>query len=765
MENNEKAIKRIEEMQKTDIYHEETLHRFRRHIKVWLSRKTLSNRIVTFLLILGAMCGLMTYAALTNVPPFGTSSSGLIILLNVNLVILLTLLVLVSRRIITLYIRRRRGIVGSNLHIRLVFIFSLLAALPAMFMAFFSVGFFYFGLHGWLDDRVRTAINESQAVAEAYLAEHQQLIRADVLALAADLNRQVDILSDKPEAMQKMLRTQSLLRNFSNIFIFRPGQGVVFQAKEDGRLSLPSAYDTRDELLQSDDVVVMEDGQEGIQALLRLDSYPGLFIHAERAIDPKVLGHVERARQGVAQYQEIERSSTRLQIQLTAIYVLVTLLLTVAAIWFGLSFAKKLMSPITDLIRAAEKASGGDLSVRVDPSYAVDEFKMLGHAFNRMTKQIETQQHDLVSANTQMDFRRRFTETILGGVSTGVLSVNREKKITLANNAAGELLNMPIDNLLWQKISYVMPELSPYLEDALNCKELGAVTNCEIHVRRHDRAVRVFMARIVVEELDKRERGAVVTFDDLTAVLANQRKAAWADIARRIAHEIKNPLTPIQLSAERLNRKYAKNLEIKDKQVFEQSTETIIRHVNDIKRMVNSFAEFAKMPDADIKRENILPVIEEVVDFSQSIHPDIHIISDYEIEGHKELVVAHDSQQIRQVITNLIKNAVESFEQGTKADDTEKMVTVFCHVNNNSLFIGVADNGPGLPKDIDFEKLSEPYVTHKAKGTGLGLAIVKKIVEDHNGELLFNPDTLMINLGDISYSTLIGFTLPTEGIA
>lgn len=752
-------------MQKTDIYQERLSHRLRRHAKIWLNRKTLANRLVSFLLLIGAICGVLTYAALTNVPPFGNSSSALIILLNINLVILLTLLVLVSRRILTLYIRRRRGIVGSNLHIRLVFIFSLLAALPAMFMAVFSVGFFYFGLHGWLDERVRTAINESQAVAEAYLAEHQQLIRADVLGLAADLNRQVDILNNNPEAMQRMLRTQALLRNFSNIYLFRPGDRIVFQANEEGLLSLPNQYNNMNTIVETDDVIVIDDGQNQIKALFRLENYPGLVISTERAIDPEVLGHVERTRQGVAQYQDIEQSSTRLQIMLTVIYLLITLLLTVAAIWYGLSFAKRLMTPITDLIRATERASSGDLSVRVDPSYAVDEFKMLGHAFNRMTKQIETQQHDLVSTNAQMDVRRRFTETILGGVSTGILSVDRDKKITLANNAAGELLNSEIHQLLGQKISYIMPELSTHLDDSLASNDLGAVTNCEIQIRRPDKAVRTFIARIVVEELDERERGAVVTFDDLTAVLANQRKAAWADIARRIAHEIKNPLTPIQLSAERLNRKYSKHMDDKDKKVFEQSTATIIKHVNDIKRMVNSFAEFAKMPDANIQTGDILPVLDDIIGLSQNAYPAIDIRRFDNLKGNAPLMIAHDSQQIRQVVTNLIKNAVEALEQEGADNQPSKSVHLICEKHEKYTLIAVADNGPGLPNDTDFEKLVEPYVTHKAKGTGLGLAIVKKIIEDHDGELLFNPDTIIIGDMKADYSTIIGFTLPCEGQA
>ena len=735
------------------------LDQMRRHAHIWLNRRTLANRLVTILIGFAAICGLLTYAALTNVPPFGNSSSGLIILLNLNLVILLTLVVLVSRRIIALYIRRKRGIVGSNLHIRLVFIFSLLAAIPAIFMAVFSVVFFYFGLHGWLDERVRTAVNESQAIAEAYLYEHQQLIRADVLGLAADLDRQASLLAFDDEAMTKMLKTQALLRNFSNIHLVRSDSSVVSQATLDPEFSIGDTS-IPDDINTTDNVVVREKGREGITALLKLSNYLDTYVYVERDIDPKVLGHVERAGRGVAQYQELEQSSTRLQILITIIYLLVTLLLTVAAIWFGLSFARKLMRPITDLINASDQAGQGDLSVRVDPAYALDEFKMLGNAFNRMTETIETQQSELVEANENMDFRRRFTETILGGVSTGVLSVDEERKVTLANNASGDLLQSPISELIGQKITHIMPEIGPYLEQAFKEDKKGHTHTCEIKMRLKDKAVRIFMARIVVEVMNNNKKGAIITFDDLTAVLANQRKAAWADVARRIAHEIKNPLTPIQLSAERLNRRYAQTLGGKEKETFDQCTETIIRHVSDIKTMVNSFAEFAKMPDADIRRENIFDVISDVYTLNKEAHPAINFnfINDTETE---DLIVAHDDQQIRQVLTNLVKNGIEAIED---AESKNGQITVFITIDNNrDLLIGVADNGLGLPDNIDTDKLSEPYITHKIKGTGLGLAIVKKIVEDHHGHLMFNPDLPMISKMNLECSTLIAFTIPMSG--
>lgn len=740
-------------MQKTLNLNDNMWQRLKRHSKIWLNRKSLMNRLVVILLSAGAVCGLLTYASLVNVPPFGNSSNALIVLLNLNIIILLALVVIVSRRIIALYVRRKKGIAGSNLHIRLVFIFSLLTALPAVFMAIFSVSFFYFGLHGWLDDRVRTAVNESQAVAEAYLSEHKQLIRADVLGMVTDLDREAAILAFNQEAMIKMLQTQSFLRNFSNIHILRGDGSVTAQANLDVNFVASDVLSQFSQKVSPDEVLIKEHGQQGITALVKLSNYLDSYAFVERDIDPKVLGHVERTRQGVQKYQEIEKSSTRLQVILTATYLLVTLLLTIAATWFGLSFAKRLMTPITDLIQASEQVTSGDLSVRVDPTYAVDEFKLLGNAFNRMTETIENQQGDLVSANTQMDFRRRFTETILGGVSTGVLSVDASKQITLANNSAGELLYVPIEGLIGQKITYIMPELSIYLDEAFDKGEFGAVKTCEIQVRREDKAVRVFIARIVVEQLDNNEIGAIVTFDDLTSVLANQRKAAWADIARRIAHEIKNPLTPIQLSAERLNRKYRKNLDEADKAVFDQCTETIIRHVGDIKTMVNSFAEFAKMPEANIVTTDIIPTLQDILMLNKQARTDVRFEF---MSSLNQANVAHDDQQIRQCVTNLVKNAIEAMDD---ANINDKRVCLIFGEEENRYIIGVADNGIGLPDNVESDKLSEPYVTHKEKGTGLGLAIVKKIVEEHSGDLMFNPNIPMIKDMNIDYTTLIAFSI------
>lgn len=734
--------------------------RFKRLFKVWISRKTLTNRIVTGLIILGSISGLMTYGALINVPPFGkASSNGLLILLNIDLIILLCLVVVVCRRMMGVWVGRKRGLVGSNLHIRLVSIFSLLAALPAIFMAVFSIGFFYLGIHGWLDERVRTAVNESQAVAEAYLAEHQQLIRADILAMASDLDRQADILSKEQEAMTKMIKTQSYLRNFSNAFLFDSGGRIHARATMDTPFEFDKIPAEAMDKARNGDVALIVEDHDSIEALLKLNNYFDTYLFVDRIVDPKVLGHVERARQGVAQYRDLQAHSTRLQILLTLIYVMVTLLLTISAVWFGLSFARRLMSPITSLISTSERVREGDLSARVDTTNAIDEFKMLGRSFNLMTEQIESQQHDLINANAQMDFRRRFTETILGGVSTGILSVDSNNSITLANNASGELLHEEIESLLGQKISHIMPELMPFLDLAFHHKRIGEITTCEISVRRGDASVRTFMARIVIEEMDHNQKSAIITFDDLTNVLAAQRKAAWADIARRIAHEIKNPLTPIQLSAERLNRKYGKGLSEEDRAIFDQCTDTIIRHVNDIKTMVNAFATFAKMPDPVIKNSDIMPLIRDVYTLHKDAHGDIEFKLSLDLDV---AVVPHDEQQIRQVLVNLIKNSVEAVE----TNDGAKRIIVRAAVDmsQEKIYIGVMDNGPGLPEH-DIEKITEPYVTHKPKGTGLGLAIVKKIIEDHQGELLFHPSLPILMAGidpDIYSGASVVFSIPIK---
>ena len=731
-------IKTIAEMETILPQHHNFWHRVRRHTKIWVNRKTLTNRLVSILIGLGIVSGLLTYGLLADMPPFGQNSSVLIILLNVNLVILLALVVLVARRIIALYVRKKRGIVGSNLHIRLVFIFSLLAAIPAIFMAVFSVGFFYFGLHGWLDERVRTAITESQAVAEAYLKEHQQLIGADLVGLVSDLDRQALILKSNPEAMSRMLRTQSYLRNFSNAALIRQNGEVLMQANEGAPLDHGlNIYELLSSTTEQDNIRIIDRESDGMAAVAKLSNYLDTYAYVERDIDPKVLGHVERARRGVAQYEDLQRHSARLQIILTLIYVLITLLLTISAIWFGLSFAHRLMRPITDLVRASEQVREGDWSVRVNTSHAMDEFKTLGRAFNRMTEQIETQRQELVDANTQMDFRRRFTETILGGVSTGVLSIDHNRRISLANNAAGELLHNDIQALLGQKISHIFPDLAITLDNIFDQQSLGTVYTQEIQARRKDNAVRTFLVRIVIENIDEHEKGAIITFDDLTDFLSSQRKSAWADIARRIAHEIKNPLTPIQLSAERLNRKYRAHLNDEDKRAFEQCTETIVRHVDDIKTMVNSFAEFAKMPEAKITYENIVPLINDIYSFQSQAHKGVtwSLNIQERMDSH---LVPHDEQQMRQALTNLIKNAVEAIEQKDDIESDGGCIDVIVASDDAHIYIGVYDNGPGLPEE-DIGKLTEPYVTHKHKGTGLGLAIVKKIIEDHRGELLFNP--------------------------
>jgi len=737
--------------------------RFKRLFKIWIGRKTLTNRIVTGLIALGSISGLMTYGALINVPPFGESSSStLLIFLNIDLIILLCLVVVVCRRMIGLWSSRKRGLAGSNLHIRLVFIFSLLAALPAIFMAVFSIGFFYLGIHGWLDERVRTAINESQAVAEAYLLEHQQLIRADILAMANDLDRQVNILSQEEDAMTKMIKTQSYLRNFSSAFLFDSSGHIQARATMDAPFVFSEIPKEAMDRARNGDVALLAEDNDSIEALLKLNNYVDTYLFVERIVDPKVLGHVERTRRGVAQYQDLQIHSTRLQILLTLIYVMVTLLLTISAVWFGLSFARRLMMPIASLISMSERVREGDLSARVDTTDAMDEFKTLGRSFNLMTEQIESQQRDLINANTQIDFRRRFTETILGGVSTGILSVDQNNSITLANNASGELLRESIEDLLGQKISHIMPELMPYLDLAFTHKRVGEITTCEISIRHNDASVRTFMARIVIEEMDHDQKSAIITFDDLTNVLAAQRKAAWADIARRIAHEIKNPLTPIQLSAERLNRKYGKGLSEEDQAIFDQCTDTIIRHVNDIKTMVNAFSSFAKMPDPVIKNADILPLIHDIYMLHKDTYTNIEFVLSIDANANDIAIVPHDEQQIRQVLMNLIKNSIEAVE--TIVGQKRIIVRVALDITYEKIYIGVMDNGTGLPEN-DITRITEPYVTHKPKGTGLGLAIVKKIIEDHQGELIFYPVLPFLMDGidpDIYSGASVVFSVPVK---
>ena len=705
------------------------------------------NFVAGFLILATILCGIATYGALNEMPPFGNDPDTVIWLLTLDLILLLSLVSMIARRVVGIWSGRKRGLAGSHLHVRLVYIFSLMAAIPVIIMGVAFVFFFTYGVQNWFNQRVQTAVNESQAVAQAYLEEHKQVIRADTLAMANDLDRQANFFMANEEALSRAVQTQSILRNLSEVLIFDTSGRVLARSSLTFSLEFEEIPAFAQERADEGEVALMTGANEDrVRALVRLNNFFDAYLFVGRMVDPKVLSHLNATREAVQDYQELQSRMSRLQIMVTMIFIIVGLLLIFSAIWFGFVLARQLVAPISQLITNADRVRAGDLTTRVEEFGTIEEFDYLARAFNRMTSQVEEQQGALLEANRQMDKRRHFTETVLAGVSSGVIGIDPKGHITLINQSGAQYLGKDSETLSNSPLSAISDEFAELLEDAK--AKPDKITQREIPVKIPE--PRVFFARIAVEDAGNGQFGAVMTFDDITELQSAQRKAAWADVARRIAHEIKNPLTPIQLSAERLKRKYLKQIG-QDPDIFSQCTDTIIKHVEDIGRMVDEFSSFARMPEAVKRDEHLNAVIEDVLTLHQNAQSDIQ----FTITGNDVNYTAQiDARQIRQALNNLIQNASDSV-LGSNQND-KKIEIILKELSNEEIYIGVLDNGPGLPKEEAAPRLLEPYVTHKEKGTGLGLAIVKKIMEDHDGEITIGkPEWLDKDLG----GACLGITL------
>jgi two-component system nitrogen regulation sensor histidine kinase NtrY len=684
--------------------------------------------------------GIATYLALTGAPPIGPRPNVVLSLLYLDLVLLLLLAALVAKRLVEVWAERRRGLAGSRLQVRLVGLFSLIAVLPTIIVAVFSFLFFNFGVESWFSDKVRTAISESVAVADAYVKEHQQAIRADALAMASDLDRSASSLQLNPQYLAPVLTAQAAMRGLTEAAIL--DQKGTMLARTGLVFALGFEDISKDALhrAQLGEVVVMtDDREERVRALVRLNEFSDLYLYVGRFIEPRVLAHRDQVHLAAAQYERLEGQRSGFQITFAVIYILVAMLFLAAAISIGIHFAAQLADPISRLVGAAERVRAGDLSARVPEGDKDDELVSLSRAFNRMTNQIQSQQRELIEANRQLDERRRFTETVLTGVSAGVIGLDRGGRIYLPNRSASALLGVDLDLLFGEDLAEVAPEMAGLLEEA--ARRPGRLAQAQVQIIGEN-STRTLLVRIAAEQdaAEDAERvggaisGFVVTFDDITELLSAQRKAAWADIARRIAHEIKNPLTPIQLSAERLRRKYLKEIK-KDPETFRICTDTIIKHVEDIGRMVDEFSSFARMPAPVLKPEDLTTIVEQAVVLERTAHPRVGFVTRF---AARPVPLRCDARLVGQALINVIKNALEAIEgRIAETGATPPGQIVVTVEAGGPVAVTVDDNGKGLPRH-GRERLTEPYVTTRAKGTGLGLAIVKKIMEDHQGELMLS---------------------------
>jgi two-component system nitrogen regulation sensor histidine kinase NtrY len=682
-----------------------------------------------------ASCGI-TYAIVTGGVAYRPTQGLIIGLLLINLGLVLTLGALIAWRLTRLWSERQSGRAGARLHVRLVAMFSAIAVVPAIFVAVFAVLTLNIGIEQWFAPRVQSAVDNSIAIAQRYEAEHEKSITADALAIANGIQQDPQLFdADKkvqPDVLFTKLGEMTKDRGLQAAYIYDSHRTLLGSTKERGIADTkpPSESD----ILQAMGGTIVIDANSKIgvvRALIRMQALNDAYLLVLRKVDPTVFAYYQKAAAAATEYRRMNKNRANLQFVFAELYGMVSLLMLLGAIWLGLWAANRLVRPISQLINAAERVSAGDLKAQVTVERDDDEVGVLGLAFNRMISQLQAQRTELVDASHQIDMRRRFTEAVLAGVSAGVIGLDVDGHVTIVNRAAERLLNASSIDMEGRHYSNAVPELAALIRKAVN-EPVGRASG-EANIKRGKQA----RSLSVQVDSERGHAGFVVTFDDITDLVSAQRTAAWADVARRIAHEIKNPLTPIQLAAERLKRKYSKEITT-DPEVFEQCTDTIVRQVGDIGRMVDEFSSFARMPQPTMRRENLQELIQQAVFLQRVANPQITFHVDAPPSG---AYAEADGRLISQALTNVLKNAGEAIAARAEAGDAPPgLIDIHLTLNATHAELCVTDNGVGLPPEHK-HRLTEPYVTTRAKGTGLGLAIVRKIFEDHGGELTITDRT------------------------
>ncbi len=701
-----------------------------------------------FLTIAGLLAGGATYFAVYGVAPDLLAKNDLPKLLLADIAIVLILSCMIAFRLVSILIARRRGKAGARLYVRMVLLFSLMAVLPTVVVATFIGYTVNTTLQELFNNRVKSSLEDALAVSSVYVEERQQAIQANVSPFVDFLRQNIGGLMLNEQQMATTLSRFLVSNGFSEVAIIDQlgtpvsrgqGQSGGTEYIRPPQSEIQALLQQSKESPKADSALAKffftPDRNDRIAFLVLISPDQNLFLYVSQYVNPTLLEQVKRVRQTTAAFTDLEGERSANLLRLAMILVIIVLVMLLLAVWIGILYATRLSEPISALIGAAERVRGGDLSVRVDEPRTEDELGVLSREFNRMTGQLAEQRQELIAANSQLDERSRFTEAVLAGVSSAVISLDVDGKIELANRAAHELFG--VGDLLGSSLADRVSGVGGLLELGLSRPSRTAQEELEF---RRNGETRTLLTRVTVEQFEPGEGGRsrllgfVVTFDDVTDLLSAQRKAAWADVARRIAHEIKNPLTPIQLSAERLKRKYLKQI-VDDPETFTICTDTIIRQVGDIGRMVDEFSSFARMPRPVLQNEDVKEICSQAMFLQRNAQPQIFFAS--HLPDHPvELPV--DRRQIGQALTNLLKNASEAIEGRPHVEGVglpQGEIAMRMEQDGDKIAIVIEDNGRGLPQ-AERSRLTEPYVTTRAKGTGLGLAIVKKIMEDHGGYLL-----------------------------
>jgi two-component system nitrogen regulation sensor histidine kinase NtrY len=690
-------------------------------IGIGLVTLALGSALATFLVISGSTSIVPVHAVVVR-------------LLVANALIIVALLMLVLWQGFSLLRARRRGAAAAGLHVRIILLFGLVAALPTMLVAVIATITLEKGLEPWFSERMRQVVFKSVDVADAYATSQCTNLGREIRLMAGDVSSVRQAFDRDRNWFESFLTVRARALGLPIVFLVRQPYQVVARAQLNVLPDPPPLVDEAfDEAKASEDPICNVDGRSRVfSALTKLPEFGDMFLLIARQVDEFAVEFPTQSRNAAVEYLAIDSRRQGVQIAFGTMYALIALTVLLSAVWFGLSFADRLVAPIRRLIHATDQVATGNFYVQVPVKRNEGDLAHLGETFNKMTAELRRQRDGLVAASDVLDRRRRFTETVLAGVSAGVIGLDQEDKITLVNRSAEGLLEID-RKAIGKSLVVLAPELADCIRDARQMRQRSVSSQVVMLRHGRERTLNVRVSR----EGDSPQIGLVVTLDDITDLVAAQRTSAWADVARRIAHEIKNPLTPIQLSAERIRRKFGKTI-VTDRDILDQCTDTIIRQVEDIRRMVDEFASFARMPKPAPANDDLAAAIREVVFMMRVGNPELAIES---LGVDEPAAAVFDRRLVSQALANVVKNATEAIHAVPAAEGRNGRVEVALSREDGSWVIDVRDDGKGFPAD-NRQRLLEPYMTTRDGGTGLGLAIVGKIFEDHGGriELLDRDD-------------------------
>ena len=677
---------------------------------------------------------LATFLILAGLTPVVPTHNVVVWSFRLNIILVLVLIGTVVWEARGIVRARMARVAAAGLHVRIVGLFSLVATFPAILVALVAMVTLERGLDPWFTGWIRELLQRTGQIAQSYRELQCRTMVRETNLMAADLNRARVIFDADRRVFHEFMASRATFLGFPAAMIVDRDGTVVerIDIRPVEGLNPPTARDI-ESVGDTDALCFFPRDTNVFRAAVRLGAHNGRVLFVARAVDREAVEFPAQAAESLAIYEALEKKSLGTQVAFASMFALVSLIVLFSAVWFGLNFANRFVAPIRRLIYATSQVARGNFYVQVPVRRREGDLAQLGETFNAMTSDLRRQHDSLVAATDLMDRRRRFTEAVLAGVSAGVLGIDARGLVTIANPSAEALLGLSRDELVGHPAADVLPEIADLVAEARGSRHRLVQEQISLTRKGRERTVNV---RVTSEQARGEDKGLVVTLDDITDLVSAQRTSAWADVARRIAHEIKNPLTPIQLSAERIRRKYGKVITT-DKEIFDQCTATIVRQVEDIKRMVDEFSSFARMPKPTMGEEDLAEIVRQVVFMMRIAHPELR----FEEEGlGRPLRARFDRRLVSQAVTNIVKNATEGIAALPEAERGEGAIRVAVGQEGERLFIDVIDTGKGFPSE-NRQRLLEPYMTTRDGGTGLGLPIVGKVFEEHGGgiELLDNP--------------------------